>query len=494
MSLREENRLNFYKRLRCDPEEVLSSRNSKIVCTIGPSTQDVDALKKLMTSGMNVVRMNFSHGTHEYHQKTVENARQASGELDLNIAIALDTKGPEIRTGLFPGGEIKLVRGQELFITTDEKMKEHGSEKGFYMDYKPLLETMNEGDRIYIDDGLLGLDVLSIEKDCLRVKVSIPSTISSNKGCNLPNKDLQLPAVSSKDKADLQWARNMGVDMVFASFIRSASQVKDVRSIVGQDILVISKIENQQGLNNIDEIIKESDGIMIARGDLGVEIAPEMVLIAQKMIIAKCNSMGKPVICATQMLDSMTSNPRPTRAEVSDVGNAVIDGADCVMLSGETAKGSFPDVTVNVMSRICAKAQCCTMHNERFEHLSKSRESLSPLSRFAQSIVYSALNYEVRAIILVTDGISLPQQVSRFHPPCPIIVITSSRSTCRRLAIVRSARPIFIESTQLNKEEIQCTIKSYERQLGMIENGTAIYIDDAAKAGDDHRKISFIEL
>ena len=487
--------IRHFKKLRCDPTEKLPFRQSKIVCTIGPSTQSVDALKKLLEKGMNIVRMNFSHGSHEYHEVTVSNARLAAKELDRNIAIALDTKGPEIRTGSFPEGEIKLALGQELFITTDEEWKNKGSEKGFYVDYKPLLSTMAVGDRIYIDDGLLGLDVISIEDTCIRVKVSIPSTISSNKGCNLPNKNILLPAVSEKDRDDLKWAKNQNLDMVFASFIRSASQVAEVRSIVGSEIFIVSKIENQQGIDNIDEIIDISDGIMIARGDLGVEVPPEMVLIAQKMIIAKCNAAGKPVICATQMLDSMTKNPRPTRAEVSDVGNAVIDGADCIMLSGETAKGLFPDLTVQVMSRIASKAQLCINHEERFTQLASSSSNETAMTKIARSVSYAALSSNSKAIILSSNDANAIQQISRHHPPCPIIVLSSVAANCRRLSIMRSVHSIFTEAPNMAAEEmLQYAISRFRSTDSILEGDRVVVIEDFSRAVKSQPKIAFMEV
>ncbi|KNH06085.1 pyruvate kinase [Perkinsela sp. CCAP 1560/4] len=429
--------------LKYDAGKMPPRRATKIICTIGPSTQSVESLKTLIGNGMNVVRMNFSHGTHAYHEKTVENAKQAAQELDANLSIALDTKGPEIRTGLFPEGEIKLSYGQELYVTTDKSWKDCGSSECFYIDYSHLPSLMKPGDRIYIDDGLLGLDVVSVEGDRLRVRVAIPSAISSNKGCNLPDKPVELPAVSQKDREDLLWARKFGVDMIFASFIRCADQVEEVRDIVGPGIMIISKIENQQGLDNIDEIIEKSDGVMIARGDLGVEIPPESLLLAQKMIIAKCNIAGKPVICATQMLDSMTNNPRPTRAEISDVGNAVLDGVDCVMLSGETAKGQFPNATVDVMSRICANTQKAMVYQRRTQEIIDAQgDAFYKEDAFARAVVRTAFENAVQGIVILCHSTVMVQNVSKYHPSCPIFAITYDEKVCRKLSIVRSAEPL----------------------------------------------------
>mmetsp|Transcript_40101 Transcript_40101/g.63427 ORF Transcript_40101/g.63427 Transcript_40101/m.63427 type:complete len:493 (-) Transcript_40101:61-1539(-) len=481
-----DSRLKHLSNLPRRPDAVLPRRATKIVCTVGPSTQSVESLKALISSGMNVIRMNFSHGTHDYHKTTVENARKAAIEMNSSVAIALDTKGPEIRTGLIPEGEIKFSLGQELYVTTNEEWKNCGNAECFYMDYPHLSSIMGPGDRIYIDDGLLGLDVVSVEGDRLRVKVAIPSTISSNKGCNLPGKRVELPAVSEKDKKDLQWAREIGVDIVFASFIRSCEQVEEVRSIVGPDILIFSKIENQQGLDNIDSIIEKSDGIMIARGDLGVEIPPENLLLAQKMITAKCNLAGKPVICATQMLDSMTKNPRPTRAEISDVGNAVMDGVDCVMLSGETAKGMFPEVSVDVMARISANAELGVMHQHRLnEMLSAQPSAVSQDEAIVRSAVLTSLESKVKGIVLISKDMHIAQLVSKYRPSCPILFITPNPYLARKLSILRSVEPIcclqeaFYNETSI--ERIRALLN--KEALYLTAGDSLLLLEDARESG-----------
>ncbi|CAJ1015561.1 Pyruvate kinase, barrel domain/HpcH/HpaI aldolase/citrate lyase family, putative, partial [Leishmania lindenbergi] len=340
---------------------LVSYRATRIVCTIGPSTQSVETLKGLIQSGMSVARMNFSHGPHEYHQTTINNVRQAAAELGVNIAIALDTKGPEIRTGLFVGGVAVMEKDATRYVTTDPAFSDKGTKDKFYIDYANLSKVVSPGDYIYIDNGILILQVQSHEDEqILKCTVTNAHTISDRRGVNLPGCDVDLPAVSPKDCADLQFGVEQGVDIIFASFIRSAEQVVEVRKALGAkggDIMVICKIENHQGVQNIDSIIEESDGIMVARGDLGVEIPAGKVVVAQKIFISKWDVAGKPVICATQMLESMTYNPRPTRAEVSDVANAVFNGVDCVILSGETAKGKYPNGVVQYMARICLEAQ-----------------------------------------------------------------------------------------------------------------------------------------
>jgi len=433
-------------------------RLSGIVCTIGPVSRAPDFLFKMIDSGMNVARMNFSHGTHEYHAQTIANCREAALKyrsekgFDPSLAIALDTKGPEIRTGLLEGDdgrkEIVWEAGDIVKLTTDEEFKEKCTKEIVYLDYKNITNVMQPGKRIFIDDGLISIKANEIGDNFIIGEVENGGSLGSRKGCNLPGTDTDLPAVSEKDMADLQFGVEQGVDMVFASFIRDAAGVREIREVLGEkgkDILVISKLENQQGVNNVDEIIAESDGIMVARGDMGIEIPPEKVFIAQKQIIAACNKQGKPVICATQMLESMVKKPRPTRAEGSDVANAILDGSDCVMLSGETAKGDYPIQCIKTMAALAREAEACLWNQRFFEDIMKSEHNASHGTTSATSIAAVQASYLTRAsaIIGLTTTGRTAHIASKYRAQCPFLAITRSAPAARAMQIFRGVVPLF---------------------------------------------------
>ncbi|KAH9589292.1 Pyruvate kinase [Trypanosoma melophagium] len=479
-------------------------RANRIVCTIGPSTQSVEALKGLMKSGMSVARMNFSHGSHEYHQTTINNVRTAAAELGMHIGIALDTKGPEIRTGLFVGGDAILATGDTVLVTTDPAFEKNGTKEKFYIDYPRLATTVRPGGSIYIDDGVLNLKVISKEDDCtLKCYVNNGHRLTDRKGCNLPGCEVDLPAVSAKDCEDLKFGVEQGVDMIFASFIRTAEQVREVRAtlgVSGKEILIISKIENHQGVQNIDAIIDASDGIMVARGDLGVEIPAEKVVVAQMTLISKCNVAGKPVICATQMLESMTTNPRPTRAEVSDVANAVFNGADCVMLSGETAKGHYPNEVVQYMARICVVAQSATNQYVAFNSIKNMQKlPMSPEEAVCSSAVNSAYEVEAKALLVLSNSGRSARLASKYRPKCPIICATTRMRTCRQLSITQSIESVFYDAERFGADNdkenrVQLGVE-FAKKKGYVVPGdvmVVVHADHKVKGYPNQTRIIYV--
>merc|ERR1719249_600360 len=435
-------------------------RLSGIVCTIGPVSRSPEILLELIENGMNVARMNFSHGSHEYHGGTIANCREAAKMykekhgVDPCLAIALDTKGPEIRTGLLEGDdgrlELELKAGDEIKITTNEEFKEKCTKEVLWLDYKNITKVLTPGKRIYIDDGLISVLAKEIGPDFVIGKIENGGNLGSRKGCNLPGTDTDLPAVSEKDKSDLLFGVEQGVDMIFASFIRDAAGVAEVKAVLGdkgKNIWVIPKIENQQGVKNLDEIIASCEGLMVARGDMGIEIPTEKVFIAQKAMIAKCNRAGKPIICATQMLESMVKKPRPPRAEASDVANAILDGADCVMLSGETAKGDYPATCVKTMAKISKEAEACMWNERFFEDLMRSEGNHGYDSTVTTAITTVLASYKCRAsaiVVLTTSG-KTAHVVSKYRPLCPILAVTRYPQTARQCQIFRGITPLLYE-------------------------------------------------
>merc|ERR1712226_180870 len=409
-------------------------RLSGIVCTIGPASKATDFLVQMIDTGMNVARMNFSHGSYEYHGDTIANCRAAAVKYaeergyHPSLAIALDTKGPEIRTGFLEGDdgrlELTLETGASIKITTDDAFKEKCTKEILWVDYKNIPKVLTPGKRIFIDDGLISVVAKEMGPDYVIGEIENGGNLGSKKGCNLPGTDCDLPAVSEKDKADLLFGVEQGVDMVFASFIRDA-----------------------QGVNNIDEIIAESDGIMVARGDMGIEIPPEKVFIAQKQMISKCNKAGKPIICATQMLESMVKKPRCTRAEGTDVANAILDGADCVMLSGETAKGDYPLQCIQTMANLSREAEACLWNERFFEDLVKSDRLEGAVMDNTQCIAMAAVqaSYSVKAaaIVTLTTSGETAKMCAKYHPRCPIVAVTRFDQVARQLQLHRGVLPLY---------------------------------------------------
>lgn len=492
------NYLDFMANLDID-RDPRTIRNSGLICTLGPASRSVEIISQLIENGMNIARLNFSHGTHEYHAETIELVRKAAvEEWPHAVAVALDTKGPEIRTGLLKGGgsaEIHLSKGDIIKLTTDKAFFAEGDNETLYVDYENITKVMNEGGIIFVDDGLISLKVVEIGSNYLQVEVLNDAKLGSKKGVNLPNVEVDLPAVSEQDKKDILFGVKHEVDMIFASFIRKAQDIHDIRDLLGskgQNIKVIAKIENHEGVKKFDEIMEAADGIMVARGDLGIEIPPEKVFLAQKMMIGRCNKNGKPVICATQMLESMIKNPRPTRAESSDVANAILDGADCVMLSGETAKGTYPVQAIAMMHKICREAEAAIYHRQLFDDLRHTMNRVADTHETtAIAAVAASFTANAACIVCLTHTGKTAEVVSRFRPRCPIIVVTRDARVARQMHLYRGCFPLIYDKPpkdnvlEEHDERLEFALDMGKR-MGFMKLGNTFVFVSGWKAGAAH--------
>lgn len=453
---------------------------SKIICTIGPKTQSVAKLGELVEAGMNVMRMNFSHGTHEYHETSIKNLRTYcnSTKTPKIVAILLDTKGPEIRSGKLVGGKEKeLKAGSPFMFHNDPTVL--GDETQVSCTYLSLAKSVKKGSRILLGDGLIGFTVVSADVATGKVYCTVENdaVLEETKSINLPNIDVDLPAITAKDEADIRFGMAQGIDFIAASFIRQASDVGEIRKLIaGTGIKIISKIENQQGLDNFDSILAVSDGIMVARGDLGVEVPVEMVARYQKMMIRKCNAAGKPVITATQMLESMVVNPRPTRAEATDVANAVFDGTDCVMLSGETAKGSFPIQAVDMMSKICREAEVDIDYASLYPSIRRQIVLLISVSEaISASAVKSSWDVHASLIIVLTESGNTAMAIAKYRPIAPVLAVTSKPQTARQCLVLRGIYPLLVDRMD-GTENLIHRAMLWGVKMGMSHRGDSVVV------------------
>ncbi|HOP62082.1 MAG TPA: pyruvate kinase [Spirochaetota bacterium] len=457
-------------------------RKTKIICTLGPSTDDPEVLRKIFLTGMDVGRMNFSHGSHEEHLKRITTFKNIRSELKKPAALLIDTKGPEIRLRTFKNGGIMLNEGDRFTLTTEEV---EGDETRVSISYKGLVNDVSRGDRLLIDDGLIELritEITPIEIDC---EVINGGELSNRKGVNVPGVTIKLPFMSESDKKDLLFGIENDFDYVALSFVRSSEDVKIVRNFLSENngsfLKIISKIENRDGVTNIDEIIRVSDGIMVARGDMGVEIPFEEIPHLQKMIINKTRNAGKPVITATQMLDSMIRNPRPTRAEITDVANAIYDGTSAIMLSGETSIGKFAELTVATMAKIAEKTETEINYVKILEntHINISKNVTDAISYSTCSAAHS-LN--AAAIISITKSGHTSRMVSRYRPKCPIIASTPLVKVFNQLALSWGVTPVLSKEAETTDEIFQNAVDNAV-QAGFIKSGDLVIITGGMPVG-----------
>ena len=448
-------------------------RKTKIVCTLGPATNDVEIMKQLIQNGMDAARINFSHGTYETHAETIAKLKQAREELNAPIPLILDTKGPEIRVKTFKEDKVRLEEDATFTLTTREV---EGDVNIVSVTYADLPKDVHRGSRILIDDGLSELKVEDITETDVVCKVINGGVVKSRKGVNLPGVEVNLPSLMEKDIEDLKFGVENGFDIVAASFIRSAEDVLKIRRVLeengGGQMHIISKIENQQGVENIDKILEASDGIMVARGDLGVEIPPEEVPLVQKILIAKANRIGKPVITATQMLESMVHSPRPTRAEANDVANAIFDGSDAIMLSGETAAGAYPLEAVATMARIALKAESAVDYAAKLANTTEPAR-VNITNAISMAACATAAELKTAAITTVTKSGFTARMISRYRPACPLIASTSDETVWRQMNLIWGCKPM-LYTGELPRGGVFDTALEIAVKSGLLKNGDTV--------------------
>ena len=463
-------------------------KKTKIVCTMGPNTNDREMMKALALNGMDVARFNFSHGDYEEQKSRLDMLKSIREETGLPIAALLDTKGPEIRTGLLEDGKkVALTAGQEFTLTTEEMV---GNSQKVFINYTGLNEDVTAGNKILIDDGLIELEVLEVNGPEIRCKVINGGELGERKGVNVPNVKIKLPALTDKDKDDIRFGVEQDFDFIAASFVRTADAIREIREILaetGSDIKIIAKIENAEGIENLDAIIEASDGIMVARGDMGVEIPAEEVPHIQKTIIRKCNVACKPVITATQMLDSMIRNPRPTRAEVTDVANAVYDGTDAVMLSGETAMGKYPIEALRMMAQICETSEQF-LDYDAYRRRKVSQENANNISNaVCRSSVAAAHDLNAKVIIAPSISGFTTRLLSKWRPDVQVIGLSPSAGAVRQMRIYWGVRPLQARRAESTDELIEASIDMLKEKEILTEGDLAVVTAGVVTRANRHQ-------
>lgn len=456
-------------------------RKTKIVCTIGPASEQISTLRELIKAGMNVARLNFSHGSHAEHAERMKRIRQAAKEEGKVVAILLDTKGPEIRTGELKLPEVELVTGNSITLTTESIL---GDASKISVSYADFAKDVDINSTVLIDDGLIGLKVDEINGIDVHCTIQSGGILKSKKGVNVPGIRVNLPGITDKDAEDIRFGIEYGVDFIAASFIRKAEDILEIRKILEEHqayIPIIAKIENQEGVENVNAILKVADGLMVARGDLGVEIPVEEVPHVQKEIIRKCNLMGKPVITATQMLDSMQRNPRPTRAETSDVANAIFDGTDAIMLSGETAAGKYPLESVRTMAKIAERTEA-SFHHESWLNKMSVETGHTITESISQAVVHTGKNLKASAIVTATERGYTARMIAKYRPQVPVLAVTPNEDIRRKLNLLWGVVPVLGEECESTDEMFQSSIHA-AISTSIVSQGDLIIITAGVPVG-----------
>ena len=457
-------------------------RKTKIICTLGPSTDKGDVMETLVREGMDVARFNFSHGTHPEQKERLDRLKEIRKRQGKYVAALLDTKGPEIRIKTFAEGKIELEEGQVFTLTPDDV---EGTQERVSVTYEDLYKDVKPGDSVLIDDGLIGLEVVSIEGKDVNCIVKNGGMVSNRKGINLPGNDVSMPFISEKDREDILFGIQEGFDFIAASFTRTADDVEEIRKLLrengGEQINIIAKIENQQGVNNIDSIIEAADGIMVARGDMGVEIPLEDVPVIQKEIITKVYNAGKQVITATQMLDSMMKNPRPTRAETTDVANAIYQGTSAIMLSGETAAGKYPVEALRTMVKIAVRTESDIPYNQLFS-VRQKEEKPDMTTAISHATCMTAIDLDAKAIITVSKSGHTARMISKYRPGCQIVGCSPDECTCRQLNMSWGVSPVHIREEYSMEILFLHATEAAERE-GYVEEGDVVVLTAGVPLG-----------